>query len=364
MRKILLIDDDLFVRETTAEMLKTRGFEVFVAEEGISGIDKARKISPDVIICDILMPGMNGFEVLNTLREDPETATIPFIFLTIKTESIDMRRGMRLGADDYLTKPVDMNELLAAIQTRLKIHERIAKKLEELRTSISLSIPHEFRTPLHIILGLSGIMIEQMRTQHLLEPHEMVEYLQLINDAGEHLLGLVESLTFYVHLSKEAVEPSAVKRLQNELCSRCDGAADIAKRIAHRYRREDDLVEQFEPASVRISDTYWWKVVEALVDNAFKFSHAGAAVLVKGRIEKNMYVLTVKDRGRGMTPDQISRIGPYMQFERNKYEQRGTGLGLATVKKLTELHEGTFKVESVPHLGTTVQVCFPCIKIQ
>ena len=272
VRKILLIDDDLFVRETTAEMLKAKGFEIFLAEDGQSGIYKAREIFPDIIICDILMPGISGFEVLNALRDDPHTATIPFIFLTIKTESMDVRQGMRLGADDYLTKPVDISELLATIQARLKVHERITKKVDELRTSIALSIPHEFRTPLHIILGLSGVMLEQMKSQKTFDFSEITEYLQMISEAGEHLLGLVEDLTFYVHLSKEAVDPLAVQRLQNEICLRCDGASDVVRRIAHRYRRESDVHEQLEPASIKISDTYWWKAVEALVDNAFKFS--------------------------------------------------------------------------------------------
>lgn len=364
MRKILLIDDDLFVRETTAEMLKAKGFEVFIAEEGRSGIDKAREVLPDVIICDILMPGMNGFEVLNVLRDDPHTATIPFIFLTIKTESMDVRRGMRLGADDYLTKPVDMSELLATIQTRLKVHERITKRVDELRTSIALSVPHEFRTPLHIILGLSGIMFDQMKSQKVLDFSEMSEYLQMISEAGEHLLGLVEDLTFYVHLSKEAVDPVAVQRLQNEICLRCDGAADVVRKVAHRYRREADVYEQFEAASIKISDTYWWKAVEALVDNAFKFSPPETTVSIEGMIKGDVYLLSVKDHGRGMTSEQIAQIGPYIQFDRDKYQQRGTGLGLATVRKLIELHGGTFQIESIPQQGTVVQLSIPCIQLQ
>ncbi len=118
--KILLIEDDAIVRETTAELLVLSGFEVETAENGMFGVDKAKTFLPDVIVCDIMMPELDGYGVLYLLSKDKVTSSIPFIFLTAKVERGDMRKGMELGADDYITKPFEEKELLNAIEARLK----------------------------------------------------------------------------------------------------------------------------------------------------------------------------------------------------------------------------------------------------
>ncbi len=119
MKKILLIEDDVTVRENTAELLELSNYEVVTAPDGKKGVDKAREELPDIIVCDIMMPELDGYDVLTRLSEDPETKGIPFIFLSAKTEHKDVRRGMDLGADDYLTKPFEENDLLSAIESRL-----------------------------------------------------------------------------------------------------------------------------------------------------------------------------------------------------------------------------------------------------
>lgn len=118
--KILLIEDNLDVRENTSEILSLASYEVITAENGKVGVELAMQERPDLIICDIMMPELDGYGVLHILGKNPETATIPFIFLTAKTEKADLRKGMNLGADDYLTKPFDDTELLNAIETRLR----------------------------------------------------------------------------------------------------------------------------------------------------------------------------------------------------------------------------------------------------
>ena len=120
MKKILLIEDNPDVRENTAEILTLANYHVVVAENGKIGVELVLQEKPDIIICDIMMPGLDGYGVLHILSQKPETANIPFIFLTAKTEKTDVRKGMNLGADDYLTKPFDDTELLNAIETRLK----------------------------------------------------------------------------------------------------------------------------------------------------------------------------------------------------------------------------------------------------
>src|SRR6187200_3409183 len=120
MKKILLIEDNLEVRENTEEILILANYEVLTAANGKIGVELAQQENPDLIICDIMMPELDGYGVLHILSKKEETARIPFIFLTAKTEKTDIRKGMTMGADDYLTKPFDDTDLLNAIETRLR----------------------------------------------------------------------------------------------------------------------------------------------------------------------------------------------------------------------------------------------------
>jgi CRP-like cAMP-binding protein/CheY-like chemotaxis protein len=127
MKKILIIEDNPEVRENTSEILALAHYNVITAENGKIGVELAQREKPDLIICDIMMPELDGYGVLHILGKSPETAAIPFIFLTAKTEKSDFRKGMNLGADDYLTKPFDDTELLNAIETRLRKSEILKK---------------------------------------------------------------------------------------------------------------------------------------------------------------------------------------------------------------------------------------------
>jgi cAMP-binding proteins - catabolite gene activator and regulatory subunit of cAMP-dependent protein kinases len=128
MKSILVIDDNPDIRDNTAEILELAGYKTFTAENGKQGVDLAIKEKPSVIVCDIMMPELDGYGVLHLLRKNADTQNIPFIFLTAKTERTDFRKGMEMGADDYITKPFDDIELLNAIETRLRKAEILEQK--------------------------------------------------------------------------------------------------------------------------------------------------------------------------------------------------------------------------------------------
>ena len=131
MKTILIIEDDVTLRENTADFLKEEGFHVIIAEDGLAGIQSAMKYLPNLIVCDINMPNMNGYDFYKTIQQIGSTSTIPLIFLTALNEKEDIRAGMQLGADDYITKPFDYNDLLKAIHTRLTKLEKIIQKTDE-----------------------------------------------------------------------------------------------------------------------------------------------------------------------------------------------------------------------------------------
>ncbi|TXD47636.1 response regulator [Polaribacter sp. IC073] len=125
MRKILIVEDDTVLRENTAEFIKGQNFDVFIAEDGLIGVKQTLKYLPDLIVCDISMPNMNGYDFYKTIKQIKATATIPLVFLSARTEKEDIRAGMQLGADDYITKPFSLYELLKVIHTRLTKYDTL-----------------------------------------------------------------------------------------------------------------------------------------------------------------------------------------------------------------------------------------------
>lgn len=143
MKKILVIEDNLEVRENTCEILELSGYEVFNAENGKAGIQAALENQPDLIICDVMMPVLDGYGTLKVLHKNPKTTHIPFIFLTAKAEKVDFRKGMNMGADDYITKPFTDVELLEAIEIRLEKHKNMAP--QNSATNVFFNIEEHFQ---------------------------------------------------------------------------------------------------------------------------------------------------------------------------------------------------------------------------
>jgi DNA-binding NarL/FixJ family response regulator len=154
MKKILLIEDQAQMRRNIATILEMEGFEVQVAEHGRRGVELATSSCPDLIICDVMMPELDGYGVLKALRANKATATIPFIFLTAKGEKTDQRAGMNLGADDYLAKPVARDDLLAAVKARLERRETHEQRLQEETSKAGFNPNYESAVPLES-LGLT-----------------------------------------------------------------------------------------------------------------------------------------------------------------------------------------------------------------
>jgi DNA-binding response OmpR family regulator len=176
-KKVLIIEDEELVREGIIELLDSEGFDIIEAADGTTGLSKAQQYIPDLIICDVMMPGLNGFQVLEALQKDVSTSTIPFIFLTAKSERADVRFGMDLGADDFITKPFKSDELFKAVTSRLhksnKQSSKTEEKLDDLRKNIATILPHELRTPLNGILASSQLLLEYFDTMEVSEVKQL-----------------------------------------------------------------------------------------------------------------------------------------------------------------------------------------------
>lgn len=361
MAQLLVIDDDPLVLRSISDVLTVSGYDVRSASNGQVGVQLARRHLPDLIICDVNMPGLDGYGVLDALQGHPATARIPFIFLTGLAAHEERRRGMDRGADDYLTKPYALPDLLKAVSSRLKRQEVIADQYEEtlrlLRRNIIYALPHELRTPLTKIMGFANVLSENATA---FSYDEIAGMGQIMERAGQRLFRLFENYLVYAQLELIASDAQQVAEMRNHIVGDAAGLIEKASRErAAAHEREADLQLDLVRLALAIAKENLSKIVEELVDNACKFSEPGQPVTVTMRREQGGFTLCVRDEGRGMTAEQVEQIGAYMQFERMFYEQQGVGLGLAIVRRLADLHGGSLRFKTAPDHGTTACVFLP-----
>jgi two-component system sensor histidine kinase/response regulator len=361
MKKILVIDDEEWLREMMQLALTQKGFDVVEAGNGEEGIAKARKELPDLILCDVNMQKVDGYLTLSSLRSEPATAAIPFILMTGLADPAGMRHGMELGADDYLPKPFSIEGLYAAVDARLKktsvMREQAEEKLDTLRENITMMLPHELRTPLNGILAYGEILSADAET---LQPAEIAEMGQVIYQSGKRLEHLVENFLIFAQLEMFGADPQKLNALRGKQTLHASSVVEKhAREQAKEAGRANDLVEELANVSVPISEEYFAKIVNELTRNAFKFSQPNSPVRVLLSDTGDSITLTVADKGRGFSAEHIARVGAYMQFDRKMHEQQGLGLGLTICKRLIELHGGSLAIQSNAGQGAVVMVKFP-----
>ena len=354
MKTLLVIDDDEAIRGSYGLALEHAGYRVLTAADGTQGVELARRHLPDLILCDLNMPGLDGRNVLRLLREDLAAGATQIVLMTGNTKALTPREAMALGADDFLTKPFGIVQLMRCVEARLQraqIHGRVADQaVNDLRTSLRSSLPHELFTPLAGILGLTAALREDLPR---LSPAEIQELLADIEQSGRRLHRTLKNYLLVIDLETGAAPEATPPELGGD-----DPPAAVtngATAAARRHQREADLTVQATACTIRVQAADLTTMAEELVDNACSFSRPGAPITVRleatGRLQ-------ITDRGRGMTPEQIRRIGAFRQFDRKKHEQQGLGLGLVLVQKLAARCDADFSVASEPAGGTTATVVF------
>ncbi|WP_017296959.1 hybrid sensor histidine kinase/response regulator [Nodosilinea nodulosa] len=360
MAKILVIEDEAGVRDSIVDILNAENFIVDSATNGQEGLSQIHEFKPDLVICDVMMPVLDGYGVLEQIRQDPHFATLPFVFLSAKAERADLRSGMDLGADDYLTKPFTHADLLRMIHTRLEAQGAVQAKnqqqLSALRSSISGALSRELGGPMREVLKLATTLIDKADT---LEPEQVANFAKAIHRNAQRTARLTQNVMLFAKLERLSPAQISAETLQQQRTERADEIiAEIAQTLAADYLRDDDLEIALEPLAVPLSETQLRKVCEELLDNAFKFSEVGTPIKVFGSYGDGKVTFYIIDYGQGMTPDQLAHVGAYLQFEPDS-DTAGTGLGLTIAKRLVELHRGEVLIESIPGQQTIVRVALP-----
>jgi K+-sensing histidine kinase KdpD len=358
MDRILIIENDQEILQKLTNLLHYEGYEIIKACDGADGLAIAISQRTDLILCDVLLPKKNGYEVLTELKQNIETCAIPFLFLTSRTDINSHRIGMNLGADDYIHKPINDNELINAINVRLEKSSAIRtyynKRIEEFRKNLSVALPHELRTPLNTILGFAQILKTDGND---LTEDEKLDMIDSIENAGHRLLRLTINYSYYTKLihcrnnggfgSCECISQPARELL------------DTARCLSTKYQRQGDIVLNLKDHPVFLPMEYFRKMSEEILDNSLKFSEKGSKVFIDSGAKGDCFYFSVEDNGSGFRPEHIDEIGAFVQFDRKYYEQQGIGLGLSIASTIAETAGGEFKIYSKKNSHTKITVRLP-----
>lgn len=355
MTKILVIEDEQALREEILDLLEVEGFETVSAENGEIGVRLAQEHSPNLILCDVMMPGLDGHDVLLALRQRPATAVTPFIFLTAKGTPDDFRQGLRLGADDYITKPFEHAELLEAISTRLgrqtvvsQLHEQVNELQQSnlLKDDFLGAVSQEMRQPLTNMLMAIQMLQQSPREEQL------QRYASILRTECSRQINLINHL-----LELQRLEANA-RPVMLELLTLQEWVPDIVEPFKSRAKeRQQSIWSSISPhLPALLTDRYdLQKILEELLDNACKYTAPG------GKITLEAYRVPSATSTQSIAPVTIviSNEGEIAQealprlFEKfyrvpkgDIWRQGGNGLGLTLVKKLVERLSSTTYVVS------------------
>ncbi len=338
MTKILVIEDETYIRQNVHELLEFEGFEVQSVPNGIEGLQQAHDWLPDLIICDIMMPELNGFEVLQELRRDSLTATIPFIFLTAKATRHDMRTGMELGADDYLTKPFTNDELTRSVRTRLERH--VAIETQRLRTlshrllmmqeSERVQVAHDLHTDANQILaGLKMVLETSTRLPQDANRAKMDEALALVST----LATVISDMSFDLRpmvLDDLGLLPALTQFFDHY----------TARTTIHVRFRHAELQRRFPPDT----EVAAFRIVQEALSNVEQHTTIDEVRVQVWADDETLHA-RVEDQGPG--------------FDLEATLMRSDVVGLTRMHGRAAVVGGRLSIESEPGMGTTVQATLP-----
>jgi signal transduction histidine kinase len=359
---VLLIDDESNLLIGLSAVMRRSGYEVRTAGSGQEGLREIARLRPDVVVCDVMMPPPDGFEVRRTLSSDRSTANIPFLFLTARADPVDRIRGLQAGADDYLVKPFDREELLARIGALLRRHgqsrdegRRDARaELESLRSEATRNIHHELKTPLSIVIAALEIAVESDGGR---EGEDRSFYEDGLR-AAHHLTDLIRDLTRLREIDDgERAAPGSAGDPPVWLAAAAQKCRDHFGRtrvVDVRIRCEPGVVPAGPAPAAR-------HVVEYLLDNAVKFGPPGEPVdLALERAPDGRVLITVSDRGPGIPPAFREKVfDRWFQVSHGLTRRHGgLGIGLTLARALARDLGGDVAVLDTDE-GCTVAVTLP-----
>jgi two-component system sensor histidine kinase/response regulator len=349
--KILVIDDEDHFRQIIIKSLTKHGFEVLAAADGEAGVALASETLPDLIVCDLNMPRMDGYEVLAALRSEPRLADIPLIFLTGESQPSRVRQGMNLGADDYLTKPVDLADLVGAIRVRLSRRQSQRQRQEkQMERAMQLfgGIVHDLRDPLFVVLGYTG-MLKRGAGKAARGGEDSQRMLDRMQQAVLRMQAIISETLFLARSRMQRLPFDPGPFDLREFCEQMVADHEANPRV------------RFECAPGRfplVADALRLRqALDNLLSNALKYSDGPVVVSLSAGARD--YLIEVSDQGIGIpAAEQTGIFEPFFRAS-NTGNKPGNGLGLSIVKSCIEQHGGMIRFSSEAGKGATFFVELP-----
>jgi len=391
---ILVVDDNPTNLEILDHALNQEGYKVRIEAEGLNVMKQARLSIPDLILLDIMLPDINGFEVCQQLKADPLTKSIPVIFMTALADTVDKIKGLNLGAVDYITKPFQKQELLARVRGHLQLRQlnktleiqnqqlielkselenRVAertaelsqalekeKEVNQLKSRFITMASHEFRTPLAIISSSSGIL--QNFSDRLSEKRKQ-EHLETIQNTIKHIIQILDDVLMINQAEAEKIEvnlePLDIIKFCRHLKEQIE--ASFTSHVIDFYiDLGDEIFSNYQ--IVQVDKKLLRQIITNLLTNAIKYSPDHNLVNFSLSRKDDQLIFKIIDHGIGIPEADQVHLFEYFQRGSNVGTLPGTGLGLSIVKKCVDLHQGEITFHSELGKGTVFTVILPFLK--
>lgn len=368
--RVLVVEDDAHLLSGIKEILEIEDYTVITAHNGVEGLKVLKEQGdhpPHLIVSDIGMPYMDGFRFLEEVRKYDQWVKIPFIFLTAHGERADRNRGVQLGADEYLTKPFNAEDLVLRVESRIRRHEHITTvekssadaAIVDVKRKILTILNHEFRTPLTLVVAYAELLKEF--DPDSMSEDEVMTFLKGVNSGANRLRRLVENFITLVELESGDIARTYEWR-RRPITSLYEHVMEAHQQITYpdeTPRAFECHVSQNIPEFVADAQMLTM-VIRELLDNAAKFTPQDKHFTLRAACTGDWVEIQVQDFGRGLPESEFEKIwAPFYQYERDKFEHQGAGSGLAIVSGILDIHGGDRRVSSVEGEGSVFTVRLP-----
>jgi len=386
---ILIVDDTSANLKTLAAILSERGYQVRPCINGEIALNAVQKKLPDLILLDIRMPGIDGYEVCRRLKEDQKTRDVPVIFISALDEAMDKVKAFELGGVDYITKPFQSEEVLARVKTHLSLRQMQArlehqntqlqqanaklKELDRLKSQFLANMSHELRTPLNSIIGFTGIMLQGIVGEL---KDEQKKQLNMVYESAKHLLGLINDILDLSKIEAGKIEVIPSQFEVKELIHTVEKM--VLPLIEEKRLGMEVIISEDVPPNICSDKNRIKQVLINLLSNAIKYTESGKISLtvnadfemrsaeLRGEEKELAIQFSVADTGIGIEPGHLPDVfDEFKQIESPlKGKTAGIGLGLAICKKIVEIMRGRIWAESEYGKGSCFQFIIPIEEIK
>jgi len=353
---ILIVDDNTKNLQVTGKVLKDEGYKICLAQSGAAALKLMNEQEPNIVLLDIMMPEMDGYDVCRAIRKNSQWNDIPVIFLTARNQTDDIVKGFSSGGFDYISKPFNREEMLARVRNALNIQASNRKVLEMSKTQDTMYsiIAHDLRSPFS---GISQI-VDFIASNSI--PHDSEEFFHIFNQLQQRTheaSNLLDNLLFWTKMQREQItifkEKINLNFLINETITLLQGPANIKNIAVHNYIEEKLIVEcDMMTTSV---------VFRNILSNALKFTPNDGNIILYNSTSDTGITISIEDSGVGMPENLIDEImsNDIHHSSAGTNNEQGSGLGLLLVKKFILKNEGLLHIRNNPSRGVTVSVFFP-----